>query len=274
MDVLLYSKYSNASKQLMSQLQKTPELIDSLTLTCIDNKDIRQRILNDQKIKIKTIPCLIRLNDETNNFDIFEGHTVFDFFTSLQESIKRKQEMEALELRKQEMEVLELRKQEMEALELRKKELERREQELKVQEDEDIEFIKKKEINPKKTEKNKGETILSEAKRQEAERQEAHRIQSQKYVKFENTNQEPKTTKPKISTSIHSDKISFTPIDDLDIDMNEEPVINTYMHVEKTENSEFNDREIGAKHAETAVTKSTGSLLSKAMKMQKERDMK
>lgn len=271
MDVLLYSKYSNASKQLMSQLQKTPELIDSLTLTCIDNKDIRQRILNDQKIKIKTIPCLIRLNDETNNFDIFEGQTVFDFFTSLQESIKRNQE---LELRKKEIEELDLRKQEMEALELRKQELERRERQMK--QEEEIEFIKEKEITSKikKTEKNKGETILSEAKRQEAERQEAHRIQSQKYVKFENTNQEPKTTKPKISTSIQSDKISFTPIDELDIDINEDEVINTYTHVEKTENSEFNDREIGAKHAETAVSKSTGSLLSKAMKMQKERDMK
>ena len=128
MDVLLYSKYSNASKQLMSQLQKTPELIDSLTLTCIDNKDIRQRILTDQKIKIKTIPCLIRLNDDTNNFDIFEGQTVFDFFTSLQESIKRNQE---LELRKKEIEELELRKQEMEALELRKQELERRERKIK-----------------------------------------------------------------------------------------------------------------------------------------------
>ena len=143
MDVLLYSKYSNASKQLMSQLQKTPELIDSLTLTCIDNKDIRQRILNDQKIKIKTIPCLIRLNDETNNFDIFEGQTVFDFFTSLQESIKRNQE---LELRKKEIEELELRKQEMEALELRKQELERRERQIKQEEQEDIEFIKEKEI--------------------------------------------------------------------------------------------------------------------------------
>jgi hypothetical protein len=53
MDVLLYSKFSPASKQLMLQLQQTPELLESLTITCIDNKLIRKQILSDEKIKIK-----------------------------------------------------------------------------------------------------------------------------------------------------------------------------------------------------------------------------
>ena len=94
MDVLLYSKFSNASKKLLSQLQKTPLLLESISLVCIDNKKIREKILHDEKIKVQGVPCFIRLNEETGNFDIFEGHNAFDFFTTMQDTIKENNEKE------------------------------------------------------------------------------------------------------------------------------------------------------------------------------------
>ena len=53
MDVLLYSKFSNASKQLILQLQQTPDILETITVTCVDNKMIRAQILADEKIKFK-----------------------------------------------------------------------------------------------------------------------------------------------------------------------------------------------------------------------------
>jgi hypothetical protein len=47
--------------------------------------------------------------------------------------------------------------------------------------------------------------------------------------------------------------------------------ISTYTHIPKNVNSEFSEREVRSKQAEINASKNTGSILSKAMKMQKER---
>jgi hypothetical protein len=61
-------------------------------------------------------------------------------------------------------------------------------------------------------------------------------------------------------------KVSFTPIDDLD------QGIGTYIHIEK-DNTD-SERNVNSKNAEMVVKNSSGNLLSKAMKMQKERELK
>ena len=275
MDVLLYSKYSNASKALMTQLENTPELIQSLTLTCIDNKQIRERICNDEKIKIKTVPCLIRLNDETGNFDIYEGDNLFNFFKSIQQKIindkldqeRQQQEIQyAKEIEKERM-TLELEKLYFE----KEKEKEREKQEKEKQEKENEND--KERHKEKKKNQYTHENILNEAKRQENIRNESQKQESQKQVRFDSTKPEPKITKQKISTSLSSSKIAFTPIDELDLDDKDDSnSINTYTHVSKTENTDFNDRDIGIKNAEQSISKGGGSLLSRAMKLQKERE--
>ena len=63
-------------------------------------------------------------------------------------------------------------------------------------------------------------------------------------------------------------EVSFTPIEDLE----DEKGISTYIHIEKEEKDE--QRDINTKHAESVVKSSSGSLLSKALRMQKERDAK
>ena len=235
MDVLLYSKFSHESNKLMKQLSTTPELLSSLTILCIDNKKIRDKIMNDEKIKVKGLPCFIRLNDDTGNYDIFEGSNAFDFFTNLQQQIFLNEK----EVRERMLRENELKQREQE----RENELKERERDLR-----EIEL--KKEIERKKSQqfKSANSNIIQEAKRQEHLRQQ---------------DQSKDTTLKKKEPE---KKVLFTPIEDLD-DL-EDISITTYTHVPKTENSDFSERD----QMDKAFTKqSSGSLLSKAMQMQKER---
>ena len=110
MDVLLHSKFSNQSIKLISQLEKT-NVLDNINLICIDNKEIRQQILEDEKIKIKYLPCYIRVNEDTGNYDIFEGENAFQFFNNLQKKIDSRNDDMAYELDKQKKEKEDLERQ-------------------------------------------------------------------------------------------------------------------------------------------------------------------
>lgn len=226
MDVLLYSKFSNASKKLLSQLQKTPVLLESISLVCIDNKKIRDKILNDEKIKVQGVPCFIRLNEETGNFDIFEGHSAFDFFTSMQNAIKEKEnsiKQEQENAIKQEQLLLQQRMLQQQLDEKPKKK---------------VEFAQENERQPKEFSRGQDFETL------------------------------PKIGKLKTS-------MTFTPIEDLDLDMDSEKGISTFVHIDKNEHSDFSEREVSSKQAEqTLKVNAGGNLLAKAMKMQKERDTK
>ena len=245
MEVLLYSKFSKASTKLLSQLDSTPELAQSITLICIDNHSIRKQILADQKIKVNVLPCFIRLNEE-DNFDVYEGQNAFDFITDLQTKLKgfnQEQEMARQEMERQEMARQEMARQEMVRQEMARQEMARQEtQEMKHEPE-------------RKEEKEK--SILQDAKRKEMER-------NQSQTKME----EMKTPiKSKISTSISSEPVKFTTIDELELESGEG--ISSYTHIEQNTNTTFDDREINTKKAESTVKVS--SVLSKAMQMQKER---
>jgi hypothetical protein len=241
MEVLLYSKFSKASTKLLSQLDSTPELAQSISLICIDNHSIRKQILADQKIKVNVLPCFIRLNEE-DNFDVYEGQNAFDFITDLQTKLKEFNQ-EQVKLERQELERQEMARQEMARQEMVRQEMARQEtQEMKHEPE-------------RKEEKEK--SILQDAKRKEMER-------NQSQTKME----EMKTPiKSKISTSISSEPIKFTTIDELELESGEG--ISSYTHIEQNTNTTFDDREINTKKAESTVKVS--SVLSKAMQMQKER---
>ena len=200
MDVLLFSKFSESSTKLLKQLEKTPELLESFNIVCIDNKKIITQILNDKKVKVKNVPCLIHLNDQTNNFDIFENQNVFDYFTNLQKQIEQ----------------------------------------LKIEE-ENLFKLKQQEIFEK-------DKLVEQ-------------------LKIELDNEKNKSKSQIIS------KPTFTPIEDLEDKRMSS--INTYTHIDKNENSDFDDREVLSKKADSTISKNEGgNLLAKAMRMQKERDSK
>ena len=277
MDVLLYSKFSPASKQLMLQLQQTPELLESLTITCIDNKLIRKQILSDEKIKINHLPCFIRLNDQTGNFDIYEGQNAFDFFTTLQAQY-RQPVLQNYNFTQPQP-------------------IPEPENEIRYEtETENEPEPKNKPIQPKQTKQN----IKQKAQQEESQRHQSELKDMKRKEEFiknqsKDTNRKaPPTVKNKLSTSLKT--VTFTPIEDLglenlqDVDELEEKddenendeenekeekelttSISTYTHVPKNVNSEFSEREVRSKQAEMNANKNTNSILSKAMKMQKER---
>jgi len=277
MDVLLYSKFSTASKQLMLQLHQTPELLESLTITCIDNKLIRKQILSDEKIKINHLPCFIRLNDQTGNFDIYEGQNAFDFFTTLQTQYRQPvlQNYNFTQPRPIPLPENEIRYE---------------------TETENEPEPENKPIQPKQTKQN----IKQKAQQEESQRHQSELKDMKRKEEFiknqsKDTNRKaPPTVKNKLSTSLKT--VTFTPIEDLglenlqDVDELEEKddenengekdekdekelstSISTYTHIPKNVNSEFSEREVRSKQAEINASKNTGSILSKAMKMQKER---
>lgn len=280
MDVLLYSKFSTASKQLMLQLQQTPELLESLTITCIDNKLIRKQILSDEKVKINHLPCFIRLNDQTGNFDIYEGQNAFDFFTTLQTQYQQpvSQNYNFTQLQPR----IPPKYQEPE-------------NEIKYETEYETEPIQ-----PPMSQKQTKQNIKQKAQQEESQRHQSELKDMKRKEEFiknqsKDTNRKaPPTVKNKLSTSLKT--VTFTPIEDLglenlqDVDELEEKdhenendeenekdekelstSISTYTHVPKNVNSEFSEREVRSKQAEMNASKNTGSILSKAMKMQKER---
>jgi hypothetical protein len=281
MDVLLYSKFSPASKQLMLQLQQTPELLESLTITCIDNKLIRKQILSDEKVKFNYLPCFIRLNDQTGNFDIYEGQNAFDFFTTLQTQFQQPVSQNYNFTKPQPP-------------------IPQKYQEPENENEYENEY-ENEAIQPPMPQKQTKQNIKQKAQQEESQRHQSELKDMKRKEEFiknqsKDTNRKaPPTVKNKLSTSLKT--VTFTPIEDLELENlqdideledNEEKdgendendnkddkelstSISTYTHIPKNVNSEFSEREVRSKQAEMNASKNTGSILSKAMKMQKER---
>ena len=65
--ILLYSKYSEICVDLLKAIEICPIDIckeNSITLLCVDNKDIRKKIIECKNIKIKTLPTLLFIYDD------------------------------------------------------------------------------------------------------------------------------------------------------------------------------------------------------------------
>jgi hypothetical protein len=81
LSVLLYSKYSSLSKNLMNMIQTSG--VDfttkfSLQHLCIDNEEIRSRILKNTQLQITTVPCLL-ITFPDGGIEKYEGSKVFEW---------------------------------------------------------------------------------------------------------------------------------------------------------------------------------------------------
>ena len=305
MDILLYSKFSNASKQLMKQLQQTPELLESITITCIDNKMIRKQIVSDEKVKINYLPCFIRLNEQTGNFDIYEGKNAFDFFSTLQEQIMQQYQPEPYHQAQPPPQP----PPQPTPQPIPQPPPQPTHQPPPQQ--------KRRPIPPVQTSVQTPvqppvKTIKQKA--QEAENQRNQYDLKDTKIKEEFITKQTKNLKKNLSTPVKN--VTFTPISELGLDNlqdvnelsknnenkggkdedddevedegdyggegddgddtslkeNQPTSISTYTHISKNSNSEFSEREVQSKQAEINASKNTGSILAKAMKMQKERN--
>jgi hypothetical protein len=81
LSVLLYSKYSASSKSLMSMIQQSG--VDftnqfSLQSLCIDNEEIRKRIVENNQLQITSVPCLLIIFPD-GGIEKYDGAHVFEW---------------------------------------------------------------------------------------------------------------------------------------------------------------------------------------------------
>jgi hypothetical protein len=75
MTVIMYSKFSKSCSMMLELLDKIPSF--KHTLLCVDNEDIRKRVISDSKLTITEVPCLFRIYDQTGYVESFEGERAF-----------------------------------------------------------------------------------------------------------------------------------------------------------------------------------------------------
>lgn len=130
--VLLYSKYSKFSTEIVSQVNQNQNVFVenfNMKLLCIDNDLVRKRILNSKKINISFVPSILVIYED-GGVEKYENN---DAFIWVNEVIQR-----ALSLTKQEQNIVQ-------------------EENTEVQEEEEIKpkKVKKKVIQTKKNTSNK-----------------------------------------------------------------------------------------------------------------------
>lgn len=85
--VILYSKYSQNSNNLIKFIQSSPvDLTTTIGLNpiCIDNEKIRQRIMNCKEVQIHSVPTILVVYP-TGGVEKYEGITAFNW---VEETVK------------------------------------------------------------------------------------------------------------------------------------------------------------------------------------------
>jgi hypothetical protein len=73
--VVMYSKFSSSCTNFLEILAKVPTF--KHTLLCIDNEDVRKRVLSQSKLNVTEVPCIFRIYERTGYVETFEGDRAF-----------------------------------------------------------------------------------------------------------------------------------------------------------------------------------------------------
>lgn len=95
-NVVVYSKFSQASTKLIGMIDKNPPLKQNTHLLCIDNEEVRKRVIKSQKLNIKHVPCIMRLHESNGYVESFEGEKAFSLVNTYYiEYLERQQAQQA-----------------------------------------------------------------------------------------------------------------------------------------------------------------------------------
>ena len=88
--VLLYSKYSNYSNQLMDLIKRSGVDFTGFIsqFLCVDNSQIRQRIVKNKDIDISSVPCLLIVYPN-GGVEKYDGSSVFDWANQIIQRFKK-----------------------------------------------------------------------------------------------------------------------------------------------------------------------------------------
>lgn len=87
--VLLYSKFSSNSQKLLGMINSSGANFASvagLQILCIDNSKVRQRVLSNKKLDIKTVPCILSIY-ANGSVEKYDGSYAFQWVKSILEQI-------------------------------------------------------------------------------------------------------------------------------------------------------------------------------------------
>ena len=111
--VLLYSKYSTTSKQLMDIMNSSKvdfKKSTGLQNLCVDNEQVRNRIIQNKQINITSVPCILVIFPD-GIIEKYEGFHVFKWVEEIISSFKSTRAQLSNEQSPNELKHLELQKQ-------------------------------------------------------------------------------------------------------------------------------------------------------------------
>jgi flagellar biosynthesis GTPase FlhF len=232
--VLLYSKYSATSKQLMDVMNSSK--VDFLKSTglqnlCVDNEEVRNRIIQNKQINITSVPCILVIFPD-GIIEKYEGLHTFKWIEEIISSFKSTRAQISNEQSSNELKHLELQKQlaherqldrDRQDRERREKQQEERERER--ERDQNREKHETLEQNrEKQNEKNRQQQREKHSEQQPREKQsEQNREQNdapkqhnrKKVVKKQSDNLDTFKSIPKPVARIREDSGNYSQIDDL-----------------------------------------------------------
>ena len=80
--ICLYSKFSSNSKNFVESAGNLP-----INFICIDNKDIRNRIISDSKLTISFVPCILCLFSD-GRLEKYEGSDAFSWLEDIKKEVQ------------------------------------------------------------------------------------------------------------------------------------------------------------------------------------------
>ena len=93
--VVMYSKFSQGCSAFLEILSKVPTF--KHTLLCIDNEDVRKRVLSPQsKLNVTEVPCIFRIYEHNGYVETFEGERAFTILNTHYNHYLEKLEKEQL----------------------------------------------------------------------------------------------------------------------------------------------------------------------------------
>ena len=92
--VVMYSKFSSSCTNFLEILAKVPTF--KHTLLCIDNEDVRKRVLSQSKLNVTEVPCIFRIYERTGYVETFEGERAYTILNTHYNHYLEKLEKEQL----------------------------------------------------------------------------------------------------------------------------------------------------------------------------------
>jgi hypothetical protein len=84
--VFIYSKFSSRCNQLI-ELISSNDIDIQFTMLCIDDKSMRNRIINNKDLNVQYVPCILQINQLTGVVSKYEADKAFELVYSIIESL-------------------------------------------------------------------------------------------------------------------------------------------------------------------------------------------